>query len=179
MQNPFRRLDTLISKHFELRQSRPQDFEPLLSVASDPKVWEQHPEKDRWRREKFQRYFDGALSNLSPSYTIIDRELSRVMGASRYYDFDAKAKSVRVGYTFIAREYWGTSANREIKTAMLAAAFKLVDTVYFDIGPNNFRSRRAVEKIGAEFSHAEDENKVVYVLDRNSCTLDLQSVSLS
>ena len=59
---------------------------------------------------------------------------------------------------------------------MLAAAFKLVDTVYFDIGPNNFRSRRAVEKIGAEFSHAEDENKVVYVLDRSSCTLDLQSV---
>ena len=174
-ENPFQQLKALYSKQFELRQLEHTDFEPLFSVASNPKVWEQHPERDRWKRDKFQRFFDGAVENPLPSYTIIDREQSLVIGSSRYYDYHPDRSVVSIGYTFIDPSYWGTNANQEIKTIMLAEAFKFVATVCFDIGPNNFRSRRAVEKIGASFSHAVDENKVVYVLTADSCSLDLES----
>ena len=34
---------------------------------------------------------------------------------------------------------------------MLRHAFEFVDTVFFLVGPNNRRSRRALEKIGAEY----------------------------
>jgi hypothetical protein len=26
------------------------DFDALFSVASDPKIWEQHPNTDRWKK---------------------------------------------------------------------------------------------------------------------------------
>ena len=36
---------------------------------------------------------------------------------------------------FIARKFWGTSANREIKEAMLSRSFLVVDLYVFDIAP--------------------------------------------
>ena len=39
------------------------DFEELFEVASDPKVWEQHPNKERYQREIFQNFFTGALES--------------------------------------------------------------------------------------------------------------------
>lgn len=38
-----------------------EDFEDLYFVASDPLVWEQHPNKLRYQREVFQNFFKGAL----------------------------------------------------------------------------------------------------------------------
>jgi len=33
------------------------DFAPLFALASDPKVWEQHPNKDRWKEAVFRVFF--------------------------------------------------------------------------------------------------------------------------
>ena len=114
-ENPFQQFKALHSKQFELRQLEHTDFEPLFSVASNPKVWEQHPEQDRWKRDRFQRFFDGALENSLPSYTIIDREQSLIIGSSRYYDYHPDRSVVSIGYTFIDPSYWGTSANKRSK----------------------------------------------------------------
>src|SRR6185503_12244290 len=50
---------------------------------------------------------------------------------------------------FLARKYWGGKYNGEMKELMLRHAFTFVDRVIFLIGPENYRSQRAVEKIGA------------------------------
>jgi RimJ/RimL family protein N-acetyltransferase len=63
-------------------------------------------------------------------------------------------------------EYWGTSINFQIKKMMLAYAFKFLDKVYFDIGVNNFRSRKAVEKLGASLFKDNKVGNVVYVLKK-------------
>ncbi len=39
------------------------DFEVLYAVASDPLVWEQHPNKDRYKREVFENFFKGAIES--------------------------------------------------------------------------------------------------------------------
>ena len=55
---------------------------------------------------------------------------------------------------------------------MLEHAFKSVDRVIFMIGPNNRRSRRAVEKIGAVYLHvapdAKGRESVVYELTKTA-----------
>lgn len=38
-----------------------EDFEALYKVASDPEIWKQHPNKDRWKKEVFAVFFDGAI----------------------------------------------------------------------------------------------------------------------
>ena len=158
---------SLQTKHFSLEPLTPRDFDALYAVASDPLLWEQHPEADRWKHSKFQLFFDGGLANDLGCFVIREKRSGRPAGSSRFYGYDEADRCIRIGYTFIARELWGTSANREIKEAMLLRAFNAVDRVFFDIGPQNYRSIVAVKKLGALFSHNESDSKAVYVLSKH------------
>jgi RimJ/RimL family protein N-acetyltransferase len=116
-------------------------------VASDPLIWEQHPDSDRYQEGVFRAFFRGAVES-GGALVAIDRATGRVIGSSRYHGYDAAASEVEVGWTFLARSHWGGAYNGEMKRLMLAHAFRFVDNVVFVIGPQNMRSRRAVEKIG-------------------------------
>ena len=164
------------TEHFFLELLSLTDFDALYAVASDPLLWEQHPEADRWKRSKFQHFFDGAIANDLGCFVIREKPNGHFAGSSRFYGYDEANRCIRIGYTFIARKFWGTSANREIKGAMLLRAFNVVDRVFFDIGPQNFRSIGAVKELGAVFSHDESDSKVVYVLSKQQW-FDTSSVS--
>jgi len=134
----------------ELRPLQPNDFDALFSAASDPLIWEQHPESDRYQRDVFQTYFEGALESRG-AFAIIERKSGRIIGSSRYCKLNLRRREVEVGWTFLERKFWGGSYNRELKRLMLDHAFHFVDQVYFVVGEKNFRSQRALEKIGANF----------------------------
>ncbi len=38
-------------------------FEELYLVASDPLIWEQHPNPDRYKLDSFTNYFKGAMES--------------------------------------------------------------------------------------------------------------------
>jgi RimJ/RimL family protein N-acetyltransferase len=141
---------TLIGKILQLRPLRPEDFEALFKAASDRLIWEQHPENDRYTRDVFQKYFDGALES-GGAFAISDRKSGRIIGSSRYWNFDSRTGEVEVGWTFLEHEFWGGAYNRELKNLMLDHAFRFVDRVLFVVGENNLRSQKALEKIGARF----------------------------
>ncbi|MEM7017146.1 MAG: GNAT family N-acetyltransferase [Pseudomonadota bacterium] len=144
----------LTGKIMQLRALQQPDFEALYACASDPLVWAGHPSKDRYQRPNFEKWFESALE---PPGTLIavERDKPKEIGSSRYYQFDTEAREVAIGYTFIAREYWGGEVNGELKKLMLDYAFQTVDTVWFHIGPDNIRSQRAIHKMGAVYSHEE------------------------
>src|SRR4030095_14668925 len=141
---------TLKGDLIELRPLRSQDFDALFSAASDPKIWEQHPESDRYQRKVFQRFFDGALESKG-AFAIIERKSGRIIGSSRYCNLDLTNREVEVGWTFLEREFWGGTYNRELKKLMLDHAFRFFDRVVFVVGEKNLRSQEALEKIGARF----------------------------
>jgi RimJ/RimL family protein N-acetyltransferase len=130
-----------------LRGLKSEDFEPLYAVASDPLIWEQHPNRDRYQRDVFATYFKGAMES-GGAFLVSDASTGQVIGSSRYYDLHAAQRSVAIGYTFIARQYWARGYNRRLKTLMLDHAFQFVDQVEFHVGANNLRSRKAMEKLG-------------------------------
>jgi len=151
----------------QIRPLKKEDFEPLYAVASDPLIWELHPEKERYRRDVFQKYFDGAIQ--SAGAVVIEDKNGNIIGASRYYDYNFHQSQVTIGYTFLGRKYWGGQFNREVKKLMLNHAFRFVDRVVFEIGEKNLRSRRAIEKIGAKMiqsEHLGKANQVVYQITR-------------
>ena len=124
------------------------DFEILYSVASDPLLWEQHPNKDRYKREVFEVFFKGAIES-GGAFLVFDARKGKPIGSSRYYDFNKADNSIAIGYTFFARDHWGTTFNRALKNLMLNHAFQFVNRVYFHVGANNIRSQKAIEKLGA------------------------------
>ena len=151
-----------------LIQTKISHFHELYSVARNRVIWEQHPEKDRWRKDKFKIFFEDGVENNLGCFSIYDKNLSKKIGLTRFYSYDQNDKAVRIGYTFMAPEYWGTGFNQQIKKLMLDYAFKYIDKVYFDIGVNNFRSRRAVEKLGATPFSESSDGMVKYLLNKNS-----------
>jgi RimJ/RimL family protein N-acetyltransferase len=131
----------------ELRPLRPEDFDVLFAVASDPLIWEQHPSSDRFQEEVFRKFFRDAMES-GGALIAIDAKDGRIIGSSRYHGYDAQNSEVEIGWTFLARSHWGGRYNGEMKRLMLQHAFRFVKRVVFRIGPNNHRSRRAVERIG-------------------------------
>ena len=131
-----------------VRPLRVGDFDQLYVVAADSLVWEQHPDRERWREHVFRAYFDDHLAS-GGALTVVDRATGKSIGATRYDNHDAAANEVEIGWTFLARPYWGGAYNADLKRVMLEHAFQSVETVVFLIDPRNLRSRRAVEKIGA------------------------------
>src|SRR6476660_2350016 len=142
----------LVGELIEVRPLRANDWEELFAVASDPLIWEQHPARDRYREDVFREFFREALETGS-AFVVIERKTGKIIGSSRYYQFDqggfdSSESSVEIGWTFLARAFWGGEYNRELKRLMLDHAFKFVERVVFIIGVTNFRSQKAVEKIG-------------------------------
>jgi N-acetyltransferase len=159
----------------ELRPLRSDDFDALFRAASDPLIWEQHPENDRYQRDVFQTYFNGALESKG-AFAIIDRKSGRIIGSSRYCNLDPRDSEVEIGWTFLEREFWGGRYNGELKKLMLDHAFQLVDRVVFVVGEHNLRSQKALQKIGAKFLKRKSVpardgtmvSNVVFVITRES-----------
>ncbi|NLR58276.1 GNAT family N-acetyltransferase [Chitinophaga polysaccharea] len=133
------------------------DFPAVYAVASDPKVWEQHPNKDRWQHDIFRTFFEGAIQSKG-AFKIVEKATGQVIGSTRYYDFDATASGVAIGYTFYGTAYWGTGINPGVKKLMLDHAFQFVDQVYFHIGVNNIRSQVAIGRLGAKNIATQEVN---------------------
>ena len=141
---------TLTGDLIEVRPLKREDFDALFAAASDPLIWEQHPESDRYERAIFEKFFEGAIESKG-AFAVIDRKSGRIIGSSRYHNLVPAESEVEIGFTFLERAFWGGRYNGELKSLMLAHAFRLVDRVVFVVGENNRRSQTALEKIGARF----------------------------
>jgi RimJ/RimL family protein N-acetyltransferase len=139
---------TLVGPKVTVRPIAAEDWDGMFAAASDPEIWVQHPESDRYQAPVFREYFDGALASGS-AFSFIDNRSGEIIGSSRYHGHDPELSEIEIGWTFLSRAYWGGNYNGEIKQLMTAHAFRFVDTVVFWIGASNLRSRRAVVKIGA------------------------------
>lgn len=132
----------------ELRQLMRDDWDELFAVASDPLIWEQHPESDRYKEEVFKIFFEDALGS-GGAFIVIDTQTQQIIGSTRFHGYDSEKSEIEIGWTFLARKYWGGRYNAEMKQLMLTHAFKFVENVVFFVGENNIRPQKATEKIGA------------------------------
>ncbi len=138
----------LKGEFIELRPLTPEDWDDLFTIASDPFIWEQHPESDRYKENVFKVFFKEALDS-GGAFVVIDNKTQQIIGSTRFYGYDSEKSEIEIGWTFLARKYWGGRYNREMKQLMLAHAFNFVESVVFFVGENNTRSQKATEKIGA------------------------------
>lgn len=158
---------TLVGQLVTMRPLRADDYAEIYAVASDKLIWEQHPAHDRYLEPVFRKLFDESLAS-GGALVAIDNANDKIIGWSRYHGYDPVKSEVEIGWSFLARAYWGGRFNGEMKRLMLAHALRHVDRVIFVIGANNIRSRRAIERIGAAFAGSVAEDKVVYDIRRST-----------
>ena len=147
--------NSLVNDLIRLQPLANDDFEKLYTIASDPLIWEVHPSKDRYKREVFSEFFDGAVASGS-AFLVFDQLSGGLIGSSRYYDLKPENSTVAIGYTFLARKFWGGAYNKSLKSLMIDYAFRYVSKVVFHIGAKNYRSQKAIIKLGAVKSNEID-----------------------
>lgn len=161
---------TLQNEFVKLVPLKEEDFEILYKVASDPLIWEQHPNKNRWKREVFQNFFKGAIESKG-AFIIYDVKTNEAIGSTRFYDLNTEKNCVTIGYTFYERKYWGGKYNPSAKHLMMEHAFKNVGSVIFHIGADNIRSQKAIERLGAikiaeeEMAYYGEDTKLNFVYE--------------
>ena len=123
------------------------DFDGLYAVASDPAIWVQHPNKERWKIEVFKNFFEGAIQSKG-AFKVVNKSNGNIIGSTRFYGYNENENSISIGYTFYGTAYWGKGFNHAVKTLMLHYIFNFVSKVYFHIGADNIRSQIAISRLG-------------------------------
>ncbi|MEZ5082242.1 MAG: GNAT family N-acetyltransferase [Bacteroidales bacterium] len=154
-----------------IRPLKEQDFEVLYSVAKDPLIWEQHPSKDRYKKSKFVSFFNDSIESKG-ALIIIDKSNKEVIGSSRYKKLDVDETAVEIGWSFLARKYWGGKYNRAVKILMIDYAFKIYNEIIFYVSNTNIRSKKAIEKIGgmqifdSKYKSLSINNDLIYRINK-------------
>tara|TARA_Y200000002_G_scaffold106844_1_gene87279 strand:- start:14139 stop:14675 length:537 start_codon:yes stop_codon:yes gene_type:complete len=151
----------------KLRQTKKEDFDKLFKLAGKKEIWEQHSNKDRYKKRVFLEYFNQGLKNEFGSLVIISKLDKKIVGWTRLYDFDENRPTVKIGYTFLGKPYWGTDINYNSKKLILNHLFTFLEHVCFDIFEKNIRSQKAVKKLGASL-YSQTKDKYHYILDNES-----------
>lgn len=131
-----------------LRPLVPDDWDALFAVASDPAIWAVHPAHDRWQELVFREFFAEAMTR-GGALAIVDNASGAIIGSSQFAEPEAEGPGeIEIGWSFLARKYWGKGLNAEFKRLMLAYALDHFERVIFQVGEDNVVSRKAMANIG-------------------------------
>lgn len=151
-----------------------KDFENLYHVASDAEIWKLHQNPDRFELAIFKEFFKNAMASKG-AFAIFDKATKTIIGSSRYKRHENASNAVEIGWTFLSRDFWGGKYNKAFKHLMIIHAFKYFDYVLFNVDENNFRSQKAVKKLGGKLIdksgllkhlHTPKETGFTFVLDK-------------
>ena len=157
-----------------IRPLRATDREALQQAAADPLIWDQH-NAQRYRPEVFTPFFEEHLAS-GGAVIIEDARTGELLGTSRYETLDYFPEGLEIGWTFFKRSVWGTGVNQEVKRLMLDHLLRHYRYAVFIVYSKNYRSQRAVEKIGGrrvdatEFPElfAGKSERVVFLVERKN-----------
>jgi RimJ/RimL family protein N-acetyltransferase len=141
----FDRQPTLQGPTLGLRPLQPSDRDALLAVASDPLIWEQHPESDRHTPDKLERFFADALA--SGGALVVTTADGTIIGSARLEVPDEARSRVLIDHTFLARTHWTPEDYTEVKGLLFDHALRSYETVELRVGVGNARTRGAVEDL--------------------------------
>jgi RimJ/RimL family protein N-acetyltransferase len=127
----------------------------LTAVGLDPDVWRLTVVNVR-TPEEMRSYMESALrlqaEGSSLPFVTIERSSGRVVGSSRFGNYDPLNRRIEIGWTWLAPAWQRTAANTEAKYLMLTHAFERLGCVRVELKTDvlNLASRKAMLRIGAK-----------------------------
>jgi RimJ/RimL family protein N-acetyltransferase len=108
------------------------------------------------------RYLEEYATGTREPYAVIDLESERVIGTTSFMDIRRADRTVEIGSTIYAQEFWRTPVNTDAKYLLLKEAFEVqgYNRVTLKTDNKNRRSQAAIERIGATFEGALRSDKI-------------------
>jgi RimJ/RimL family protein N-acetyltransferase len=126
----------------------------LAEVGLDPEIWRFTVVNPRTPAD-IQDYMESGLATLRDGtglpFVTIARESGRVVGSTRFGNYDPANHRIEIGWTWIAKPWQRTAINTEAKYLMLSHAFERLGCVRVELKTDvlNTPSRNAMLRIGA------------------------------
>lgn len=146
----------LMGDTIDLLPLEKEHFDQLFESAMDKRIWEFFP-FDGSDSNKFISHYTEALierekGNKYP-FAVLHKQTGRLIGSTSLYDIHPNDRNLEIGWTWLHPDYWATDVNLECKLLLLTYCFDDLKCVRVQIRTNNlnFRSQRAIQKIGAKF----------------------------
>ncbi|UHO40437.1 GNAT family N-acetyltransferase [Chryseobacterium capnotolerans] len=155
----------LEGKNVELIPLEKEHFEELYAAAADKDLWTLIP-TDGSDKSIFYQNYEFALSEREAGrqypFVIRHKKTQKLIGSTRFFEIYPSDKKLEIGWTWITKEFWGTSVNLECKLLLLSYCFDVLKTnrIQLKTKDDNFRSRKAIEKIGGVFEGILRKDKI-------------------
>lgn len=147
---------TLTGRFVRLEPLTRDHVDALASFAYEPSLWTwtamqplDRPSLEAWVEEGLAGGRGG--SGLPFATVLIEKNL--VVGSTRFLNISARDGRMEIGATVVAPEYQRSAVNTEAKLLMLRHAFETLGATRVELKTHkdNAKSRRAIERIGAQF----------------------------
>jgi RimJ/RimL family protein N-acetyltransferase len=146
---------TLRGEHASLAPLAVEHLDGLVEAARDGELWRLWytliPKPEGMRAEIDRRLALQARESMLP-FTDFDAA-GRIAGMSTYMNVDAVNRRVEIGSTWYAQRVQRTPLNTQCKLLLLAHAFETLACIAVEFRTHrlNTQSRRAIERLGAQF----------------------------
>lgn len=147
---------TLEGRHVRLEPLRRDHAAALVAAAQDEELWtwlafdlRTLAEVERWMEQAFAAEERGE----EHPFAVLDARGGRVIGSTRYMEVQPAHRGAEIGWTWYARDTWGTAVNPEAKYLLLRHAFEDWEAirVCLKTDARNVHSQNAIRKLGARY----------------------------
>src|ERR1700704_73814 len=127
----------------------------LCEIGLDPDIWRLTVALVK-TPDDMRSYMESALSLQREGTTLpfatIERSSGRIVGSTRFGNYDPANRRIEIGWTWIAKPWQRTAINTEAKYLMLSHAFEKLRCVRVELKTDvlNAPSRGAMLRIGAK-----------------------------
>jgi RimJ/RimL family protein N-acetyltransferase len=146
---------TLEGRHVRIEPLAREHDAGIRAAAADGELWR------LWYTsvpapEKTAEWIDAALDVRERlggmPFVVRETPTGDVVGATRYFNVDAANRRLEIGHTWYAKRVQRTAVNTECKLLLLTHAFEALDCIAVEFRTSffNFRSREAIERLGAK-----------------------------
>ncbi len=147
---------TLRGETVELIPLTTAHYEELTKLAGDKRIWEFYA-FDGSNPQIFEQVLNSTLKKKETGeqypFVIKLRHNGKIIGSTRFMEIVPKDRKLEIGGTWLAPQYWATRVNPESKLLLLSYCFEQLHLVRVQLKTDvlNMRSRKAIEKIGAQY----------------------------
>jgi len=157
---------TLEGRHARLEPLTQAHAAGLAAIAADEEIWCYYP-ASLLTLADVQQWIDVALAQQAAGtalpFAILDAANGRALGSTRYMNIVPRDYGLEIGTTWLTPAVWRSAVNSECKLLLLRHAFEALGCIRVQIKTDrrNERSRRAIERLGAQFEGILRQHMIV------------------
>ena len=127
----------------------------LLKISQNKSIWTYFFE-DGLSETSLMSYIENAIQNRKEKqeypFVIFDKSKQKCVGSTRLYEYSEELKTIKIGHTWLGKDFQGTTVNKNVKYLLFQFIFDqlAIDRIGFGVYEDNIISIKALQSVGCK-----------------------------